>query len=68
MIGGERLPDNRLDFEGLHGPFDVTDIIAHDGRTAIVKDIGVVPIPTAIWLFGTALIGLVGFRKRRKSV
>jgi len=25
-----------------------------------------VPIPAAIWLFGTALIGLVGFSKRRK--
>lgn len=25
-----------------------------------------VPVPAAIWLFGTALIGLVGFSKRRK--
>lgn len=27
----------------------------------------VVPIPAAVWLFGTALIGLVGFSKRRKA-
>ena len=27
-----------------------------------------VPAPAAIWLFGTALIGLVGFNKRRKVV
>jgi len=27
----------------------------------------VVPVPAAVWLFGTALIGLVGFSKRRKS-
>ena len=27
-----------------------------------------VPVPAAIWLFGTALIGLVGFSKRRKTV
>jgi hypothetical protein len=26
-----------------------------------------VPIPASIWLFGTALIGLVGFGKRRKA-
>jgi len=26
-----------------------------------------VPVPAAIWLFGTALIGLVGFGKRRKT-
>ncbi len=27
----------------------------------------VVPIPAAAWLFGTALVGLVGFSKRRKA-
>ena len=27
----------------------------------------VVPVPAAVWLFGTALVGLVGFNKRRKS-
>jgi hypothetical protein len=27
-----------------------------------------VPIPAAVWLFGTALIGLVGIGKRRKTV
>jgi hypothetical protein len=26
-----------------------------------------VPVPAAVWLFGTALIGLAGFSKRRKS-
>jgi hypothetical protein len=25
-----------------------------------------VPVPAAVWLLGTALIGLVGFSKRRK--
>lgn len=27
-----------------------------------------VPVPAAVWLFGTALLGLVGFSKRRKVV
>lgn len=27
-----------------------------------------IPIPAAVWLFGTALVGLVGFGKRRKAV
>ncbi len=27
-----------------------------------------VPIPAAFWLFGTALIGLVGFNRRRRAV
>ena len=26
-----------------------------------------VPVPAAIWLFGTALIGMVGFGKRKKA-
>ena len=26
-----------------------------------------VPVPAAVWLFGTALIGLFGFGKRRKA-
>jgi hypothetical protein len=30
--------------------------------------VGAVPVPAAVWLFGTALIGLVGFGKRRKAV
>ncbi len=27
-----------------------------------------IPVPAAFWLFGTALVGLVGFSKRRKAV
>ena len=30
-------------------------------------ELSAVPIPAAVWLFGTALIGLVGFGKRRKA-
>lgn len=29
--------------------------------------VSAVPVPAAVWLFGTALIGLVGFRKRKKA-
>jgi len=32
----------------------------------INMQLSTVPVPAAIWLFGTALIGLVGFGKRRK--
>ena len=50
----------------------------HDYRGYSSDDIGggvslfqvrtsVVPVPAAIWLFGTALIGLVGFGRRSKS-
>jgi hypothetical protein len=33
-----------------------------------IGSIGAVPVPAAIWLFGTALIGLVGFGRRRNTV
>jgi len=31
------------------------------------SSIPAVPVPAAIWLFGTGLIGLIGFTKRRKA-
>ncbi len=27
-----------------------------------------VPVPAAVWLFGSALLGLIGFTKRKNSV
>ena len=33
----------------------------HDG------DVGAVPIPSAVWLFGSGLIGLVGIARRKKA-
>jgi hypothetical protein len=31
-----------------------------------IETVSAVPAPAAVWLFGTALIGLIGFGKRRK--
>ena len=31
------------------------------------RDTTVVPVPAAVWLFGSALIGLIGLGKRRKA-
>jgi len=38
------------------------------GSALVRNTVPAVPIPAAVWLFGTALIGLVGFGKRRKTV
>jgi hypothetical protein len=35
--------------------------------SVVISDLPAVPVPAAVWLFGTALIGLVGFSKRRKA-
>ena len=36
--------------------------------TTIAATVQVVPVPAAVWLFGTGLIGLIGFGKRRVGV
>jgi len=33
----------------------------------MVASVSPVPAPAAVWLFGTALVGLIGFGKRRKA-
>ncbi len=37
------------------------------GWTFQVGDVGAVPVPAAIWLFGSGLIGLLGFARRKSS-
>lgn len=55
------------------GPFPLSagDIlkVAYNNEEFYVSGMAVsaVPVPAAIWLFGTAFIGLVGFNKRRKT-
>jgi len=59
------IPDG-FGFDGLPGAYD-----DNDGQYLV--SIGVnepppaVPVPAAVWLFGTALIGLLGFGRRRKT-
>ena len=33
----------------------------------LVRDVSAVPVPAAVWLFGSGLIGLVGFARRKKA-
>ena len=42
---------------------DSEDVIGIDGCSTTVP---AVPVPAAVWLFGSALIGLAGFVRRRK--
>lgn len=38
-----------------------------NGATILQAELSAVPIPAAFWLFGSALIGMVGFGKRKKA-
>lgn len=62
-------------FGGLTGSYDQMRLTIGDGYTsdsAVASFVGtynttVVPVPAAVWLFGSGLIGLVGLMRRRKS-
>ncbi len=48
--------------------------IIFNGTTTTISNLAIVdnlpspvPVPAAVWLFGTALVGLVGYSKRRKA-
>jgi len=65
--GGSALAFSTFGGYQLNGFDDFSFAIAvRDGDVGEI--INVVPVPAAVWLFGTALIGLVGFSKRRKAV
>ena len=40
----------------------------YDIGSALVRDISTVPVPAAVWLFGSGLIGLIGIARRKQSV
>jgi len=45
----------------VNGDSDYNDMVIG------VRDISAVPLPAAVWLFGSALLGFVGFQKRKKA-
>jgi len=59
-IGGS--PMSAGPFSGFSANFDITT--AH--VTSFTGD-PVIPVPAAVWLFGSGLLGLVGVARRRKS-
>lgn len=40
------------------------DVTAYNGNWTIVNDVAAVPVPSAIWLFGSALVGLIRLNRR----
>jgi len=74
-IGGVPMADGP--FAGNNANFDITNMTfaSHDPEGSIGPfcDFGIdctpppIPVPAAVWLFGSGLLGLVGVARRRKS-
>ena len=55
---------NGLDTLSLSGFWDGSGVAGAISHVAIYGDVSAVPVPAAIWLFGTALIGFVGMSRK----
>jgi hypothetical protein len=70
LSGGESFTDDGIagspmidgPFTGLNVNFDIGS-----GNSLTVLSISEVPVPGAIWLFGSGLLGLVGMARRKKA-
>lgn len=60
FIAGSPMIDGP--FQGLNVNFDIGS-----GNSLTVLSVTAVPIPGALWLFGSGLIGLIGFANQKKS-
>ena len=52
--------DNTTPFPGVRGYFDIGS-----GNSMHVTSVSSVPVPAAVWLFGSGLLGLIGVARRK---
>jgi hypothetical protein len=58
---------NPNDFALATPTLSFSDNQAGDAYGSALVRLSAVPVPAAVWLFGTALLGLIGFSKKRRA-
>ena len=56
-----------LQLKASCGPVEGCGVDAYFDNVTISTDVAAVPVPAAVWLFGSGLIGLVGVARRKKA-
>jgi len=56
-----------LQLKASCGPVDGCGVDAFFDNITITTDVSAVPVPAAVWLFGSGLVGLVGVARRKKK-
>lgn len=49
------------------GVFDLDDVSSVKTFNAVANGFAVVPVPAAVWLFGSGLLGLIGIARRKRA-
>jgi len=49
------------------GPVEGCGVDAYFDNVTITTDVSAVPVPAAVWLFGSGLLGLIGVARRKKA-
>lgn len=59
--GSPGITDPLSPFYGIYGYFDIGS-----GNSMYVTSVSAVPVPAAVWLFGSGLLGLIGMARRSR--
>lgn len=65
-LGGDQSTRTEHLMLNIAGGFDLGGVSSVKAFTATADGFAVVPVPAAVWLFGSGLIGLVGLARRKR--